>query len=101
LRRKAMMWNTWRLRILALGAMFIAGMLLSSEVSDWRLSAAVPEGEHPKFFQLLGHQQVGRNLVLSVYCDADRGHLLYTYTLAGGDVPSGTVAVIRDGCKKK
>ena len=53
----------------------------------------------PKFLQLLGHQTLGRNLLFSIYCDTERGHLLYTSTVAGGESPNGTLAVIKDGCR--
>ena len=65
------------------------------------LSQETTEERHPpaKFLRLLGHQTLGRNLLFSVYCDMERGHLLYTYTVAGGESPNGTLAVIKDGCR--
>ena len=46
------------------------------------LSQVTTEEKPPpaKFLRLLGHQTLGRNLLFSIYCDIERGHLLYNYT---------------------
>jgi hypothetical protein len=91
--------TTWR-AILALVVVFAAGFLMGSWTDLWPSSATAEVGEaEAKFLRVVGHQRVGRNLLFSVYCDAERGHLMYTYTLAGGDVPNGNLVVLKDGCK--
>ena len=90
--------NEWR-AISALVVMFATGFLVGSWIDNWLSLARAEEKEKPKFVQLIGHQTVGNNLLFSVYCDAERGHLIYTYTVAAGESPSGDLAVIKDGCK--
>ena len=83
------------------GVIVVVGTAVSIGIWTGRGLSQVPTEEQPrpKFLQLLGHQTIGRNLLFSVYCDTERGHLLYTYTVAGGESPNGTLAVIKDGCR--
>lgn len=90
--------NVWR-AISALAVMFATGFLVGSWVDDWRSLARAEEKEKPGFLQLMGHQTVGHNLLFSVYCDVERAHLIYTYTVAAGESPSGDLTVIKDGCR--
>lgn len=90
--------NAWQ-AILASVIMLSIGLFTGKSIDHWRSFAVAAERETQQtFLRLLGHQQLGRHLLLSVYCDAERGHMLYTYTLAG-ESPAGNIAVIKDGCK--
>ena len=91
--------NAWRV-ILVSVITFSLGVLAGKSIDHWPSFATAAEPQaHPTFLQLLGHEQLGRHLLLSVYCDAERRNLLYTYTLVGTEGPSGNLAVIKDGCK--
>ncbi|GEM_PF-1230088 len=91
--------NAWRVILVAV-VTFSLGVLTGKSIDHWPTFAAAEEREEqPKFLHLLAHQQLGRHLLLSVYCDEERKNLLYTYTLAGAEGPSGNLAVIKDGCK--
>jgi len=88
---------TWQ-RIMSV--IVLVGTAVSIGIWTSRGLSQVPTEDKPlpRFLQLLGHQTFGRNLLFSVYCDRERGHLLYTYTVAGGESPNGTLTVIKDGC---
>ncbi len=91
--------NAWRVILVAV-VTFSLGVLTGKSIDHWPTFAAAEEREEqPKFLHLLAHQQLGRHLLLSVYCDEERKNLLYTYTLAGAEGPSGNLAVIKYGCK--
>lgn len=87
--------NGWR-AISTLVVMFATGFLVGSWIDNWLSLARAEEKEKPQFLRHMGHQPMGHNLLFSVYCDAQRGHL---YTVAAGESPSGDLAVIKDGCK--
>jgi hypothetical protein len=85
---------------LLLSAIFTMGVVLGGWIHQAHSSAAPPDRHaNAMLLRLIGHQPMGRSLLFSVYCDVERGHLVYTYTVGGGDSPSGDLAVVKDGCK--
>lgn len=94
--------NGWR-AISALVVMFATGFLVGSWTDHWPSPAGAEEKENVSrsFLQLLAHQQMGRHVLFSVYCDAGRGHLVYTYTVAGGESPSASISIVKDGCETR
>jgi len=90
--------NGWQ-AMSALVVTIAIGFLVGSWADNWLSLAKAEEKEKPGFLQLMAHQSVGHNLLFSAYCDTERGHLIYTYTVAAGESPSGDLTVIKDGCR--
>ena len=92
--------STW-LVLLALGLMLCIGFLTGQWVDKPSLAIAQEKETVSLDLEHLGHHRLGRNLLFSVYCDRDRGHLIYAYTVAGGESPTGNLFVIQGGCKAR
>jgi hypothetical protein len=83
----------------ALAIVFTAGVLVGSWVDHWPSLVSAEQAHNQSLtLQVIGHQHFGRNLMFGAYCDKERGHLMYTYTVAAGESSSGNIAVIKDGC---
>jgi hypothetical protein len=81
---------------LSLPAILLLGILSGSWLS--RVSAE-EKNPLPKFFKQLGIHAEGSQSVFRVYCDVERGNLIYAYVTLPGDSPSSNMVVIKDGCK--
>ncbi|OLB56477.1 MAG: hypothetical protein AUI03_03955 [Nitrospirae bacterium 13_2_20CM_2_62_8] len=91
--------SVWQAILISMVTLSI-GLLIGKSIDHWPSPATAAECEaQPTFLRLMGHQSVGDNLLFSVYCDVERGHLIYTYTVAAGESPSGDLTIIKDGCR--
>jgi len=76
------------------------GLLIGGLSDKWLPGVKAEERKiEPKLLRHLGSHVEGRNSLYNVYCDTERGNLIYSYVVAAENTTSSNLVVIKDGCK--